>query len=80
MKAQEVKQIKYAVVMIFEGQAYTEQFTFEELFFYNSNEEREVVFALNEDFEDIIKMKQGDQMPVRVCRDINQWGVLERIN
>ncbi len=41
-------------------------------------EDRELVFALNEEFEDILKMKQGDQMPVRVVRDLDEYGVIER--
>jgi len=50
------------------------------LFFYDEDEEeREVVFALEEDFENIIKLSLGEQLPVRVVRDLNEYGVIERI-
>ena len=79
MKATEIKEITYAVVSIHEGQSYTEYFTFQQLFFYKNIENREVVFALNEEFEKIIKMNKGDQMPIRICRDVEEWGILERM-
>ena len=79
--ARQVEDITYAVVMVHKGKAYTEVLKFKELFFYNEDkEERELVFALNEEFEDILKMKQGDQMPVRVVRDLNEYGIIERTN
>ena len=80
-KANLVEEITYTIVMVHKGLAYTERLTFQELFFYNENkEERELVFALNEDFENILKMKQGDQMPVRVVRDLDEYGIIERTN
>jgi len=76
-----VEEITYTIVMVHKGKAYTEVLKFKELFFYNEDkEERELVFALNEEFEDILKMKQGDQMPVRVVRDLNEYGIIERTN
>ena len=78
--ARQVEDITYAVVMVHEGKAYTEVLKFKELFFYNEDEEeREVVFALEEDFENIIKLSLGEQLPVRVVRDLNEYGVIERI-
>ena len=78
--ARQVEDITYAVVMVHEGKAYTEVLKFKELFFYNEDEEeREVVFALEEEFEKIIKLGLGEQMPVRVVRDLNEYGVIERI-
>jgi len=80
-KALFVDEIRYTVVMVFKGKAYREQFTFQELFFYKEGvEEREVVFAISEDFEKVIKMNQGDQMPIRVTRDLDEWGIIERTN
>jgi len=76
-----VDEITYTIVMVHKGCSYTEKLTFKELFFYNEDkEERELVFALNEEFEDILKMKQGDQMPVRVVRDLDEYGIIERTN
>ena len=78
--ARQVEDITYAVVMVHEGKAYTEVLKFKELFFYDEDEEeREVVFALEEDFENIIKLSLGEQLPVRVVRDLNAYGVIERI-
>ncbi len=78
--ARQVEDITYAVVMVHEGKAYTEVLKFKELFFYDEDEEeREVVFALEEDFENIIKLSLGEQLPVRVVRDLNEYGVIERI-
>jgi len=78
-KANFVEEITYTIVMVYKGSSYTEKLTFKELFFYNEDkEDRELVFALNEEFEDILKMKQGDQMPVRVVRDLDEYGVIER--
>ena len=80
-KANFVEEIRYTVVMVFKGKAYTEHLTFQELFLYEEGkEEREVVFAISEDFEKVIKMNQGDQMPIRVSRDANEWGIIERTN
>ena len=80
-KALFVDEITYTIVMVSKGLSYTEKLTFKELFFYNEDkEERELVFALNEDFEDILKMKQGEQMPVRVVRDLDVYGIIERTN
>ena len=76
-----VEEITYTIVMVYKGSSYTEKLTFKELFFYNEDkEDRELVFALNEEFEDILKMNQGDQMPVRVVRDLDEYGVIERTN
>ena len=76
-----VEEITYTIVMVDKGLAYRERLTFKELFFYNEDkEDRELVFTLNEYFEDILKMKQGDQMPVRVVRDLDQYGIIERTN
>ena len=78
--ARQVEDITYAVVMVHKGKAYTEVLKFKELFFYDEDEEeREVVFALQEDFENIIKLSLGEQLPVRVVRDLNEYGVIERI-
>ena len=78
--ARQVEDITYAVVMVHEGKAYTEVLKFKELFFYDEDEEeREVVFALEEEFENIIKLSLGEQLPVRVVRDLNEYGVIERI-
>jgi len=78
--ARQVEDITYAVVMVNKGKAYTEVLKFKELFFYDEDEEeREVVFALEEDFEKIIKLSLGEQLPVRVVRDLNEYGVIERI-
>lgn len=79
-QATKVEDITYAVVMIHEGKAYTETLKFKELFFYDEDkEERELVFALEEEFEKILKMNLGEQMPVRVVRDIVEYGIIERI-
>lgn len=78
--ARQVEDITYAVVTVYEGKAYTEVLKFKELFFYDEEkEEREVVFALEEEFEKIMKLSLGEQMPVRVVRDLNEYGVIERI-
>jgi len=78
--ARQVEDITYAVVMVHEGKAYTEVLKFKELFFYDEEkEEREVVFALEEEFEKIMKLSLGEQLPVRVVRDLNEYGVIERI-
>ena len=78
--ARQVEDNTYAVVMVHEGKAYTEVLKFKELFFYDEEkEEREVVFALEEEFEKIMKLSLGEQMPVRVVRDLNEYGVIERI-
>ena len=78
--ARQVEDITYAVVMVHKGKAYTEVLKFKELFFYNEDEEeREVVFALEEEFEKIMKLSLGEQLPVRVVRDLNEYGVIERI-
>ena len=80
-KANFVEEITYTIVSVHKGSSYTERFTFKELFFYNEDKEnRELVFALSEEFENILKMKQGDQMPVRVARNEDEYGVIERTN
>ena len=80
-KANFVEEITYTIVMVNEGLSYKEKLTFKELFFYNEDkEERELVFALNTEFEAILKMKQGDQMPVKVVRDLSEYGIIERTN
>lgn len=79
-KATQVEDITYAVVTMNQGRTYTQVLKFKELFFYDEDkEERELVFALEEDFENIIKLKLGEQMPVKVVRDLNEYGVIERI-
>jgi len=34
---------------------------------------------VEQEFEKIMKLGLGEQMPVRVVRDLNEYGVIERI-
>lgn len=80
-KANLLEDVTYTVVAVYQGKPYTYHFSVKELFFYNENtEEREIVFCLCEDFETILKMNHGDQMPIKISRDADEWGIIERTN
>ena len=80
-KAQFLAEITYEVVMTDGGAVSTERVTFNRAF--NTHKEDgcdwEFIYAMQEDFEAILKLEQGESMPFKPCRDSDEWGLILRI-
>lgn len=81
-KAHFLDEVTYEVVMTYGGAVSTERVTFNRVFYNYKKEEGEdweFIYAMHEDFEDILKLKQGEAMPFKPCRDSEEWGLVLRI-
>ena len=80
-KAQFLADVTYEVVMTDGGAVSTETVDFNRVFNNDVEEgcDWEFIYAMQEDFEAILKLDQGESMPFKPCRDSEEWGLVLRV-
>ena len=80
-KAQFIEDVTYEVVMTDGGKVSTERVTLQRAFFNNLEEgdDWEYIYAMQDEFEAILKLEQGESMPFRPDRGSEAWGLILRI-
>ena len=80
-KAQFIEDVTYEIVMTDGGAVSTQKVTLQRAFFNNlgEGEDWEFIYAMEDEFEAILKLKHGESMPFQPCRSSEEWGLILRI-
>ena len=79
LKASTLDQIKYQITIVEGTYVETYEMDFNRVFNSNKGNDYEFVYALQEDFEDVMKLSIMDAMPFKANRDMpNQYGIIVR--
>ena len=80
-QAQFIEDVTYKVVMPYDGGVDTQYVDIKRVFFNSlpDGDDWEFIYAMQDEFEAILKLKCGKSMPFQPCRDSEDWGVIVRV-